>query len=486
MASYPALWFTSRTPTDIGQRRCRMERYQAFHAGPHGTGYQRKSLSVPLATGTSVHIGAELMAEWILEYQEKHHGLPPQLLPVEVIAWAASEAAARYEVKARAKGFAETSLEAVGSDLPVGQLPPQIETLILEQRTLIEAQVWIFGTLYLPGMLGRYRLIGSEHEESLVLDCTCGLGDGFGDWRAHAPRGCAGIVQMGRADYLWEGYTGEVAGTVVYDEFKTKATPNAPWEKAWEHSGQLLVNMETAARRLGKKIDHASIVVLFKGWRGRDRGAPETEAKYQHTPLIYGYHDPGADGIRPAAWAAKFKWHDDYGKGHTLPRTYHRHPIWDESVAMPPMGGQRPDATRVERWILGYIEESQWPDFLKVLGPFPHPVYRVPLAMQSILAEERDWRGLVEDVRAQVAAGVPEWQVVDALIPRSWACTSYDGTPCAFKWYCDRNPGWEDLLGSGRYDIRRPHHATEREACEALGIQFPPDADDLEEETDAA
>lgn len=470
-----------------------------FHAGPHGTGYRRKSLAVPLATGGAVHKGIELLAQWIADYQAVHRGMPPAPttacpwgLPMEVIAWAATEAASRYEIKARAKGFNEPNLELVGQDLPPGTpqtLPAPIEALIMEQRTLIEAQVWVYASLYLPGMLGRYRILGTEVEESMVLDCTCGLGDGFGDWEVHAARSCAGIVQMGRADVLWEGYAGDVANTIVYDEAKTKASPNFPWEKAWEHSGQLLVNMETASRRLGRRIDHANIVVLFKGWRGRDRNDPPEAAKYQHTPLVYGYHDPGADGLRAAAWAAQYKWTDDYGKGHTLARTYQKQPIWDERISLAAMpGGRDPTITsRVERWVTGYITPSQWPELLKVLGPFPHPVHRVPLGLASIKAEEREWRSVVEFIREGMANhGTPEWELADAVIPRSWQCTNYGGDPCAFKWFCDREPGWQDLLGSGRYEIRRPHHATELEACEAVGVVFPADEDAEDEEVDIA
>lgn len=482
MSTLPLLWYTSRTPTEVGQRSCAMERFLGYHAGPHGTGYSRKSLSIPLATGSNVHLGAELLAGWIMEYQTKHHGLPPQSLPAEVIAWAASETAARYEAKARAKGFNETGLESVGSNLPPGQLPSAVETLILEQRTLIEAQVWIYALLYLPTVMTRYRLLDAEHEESYVLDCTCGLGDGFGDWTVHQQRGCAGIVQQGRADVLWEGYADDVRGQIIYDEMKTKATQNAPWEKAWEHSGQLLVNMETAARRLGKRITAAHIVVLFKGWRGRDKGDPPEVPKYQHSVLTYGYNDPGADGLRPSAWAAKYRWTDEYGKGHTLPRTYQKQPVWDIQIALPDTGVTVPreGSSRVERWVTQYISNDQWPDLLKVLGPFPHPAARVPLALQAIQAEERRWRDDVDYIRTEVAKGVQEWQAADAIIPRSWQCTKFGGDPCAFKRVCDREPGWEDLLGMGHYQIRRPHHESERIAYEQAGVVFPVDEDDAE------
>lgn len=488
MPTYPALWFTSRTPTDQGQRHCRFARFLGYHAGSHGTGYRRKALSVPLATGSAVHTGAELLADWILEYQQKHHGMPPAgQLPIEVIHWAASEAAAGYEQVARAKGFNEVGLEGVGEDADPNApktLPAALETLIMEQRTLIEAQVWIFALIVVPQMLSSHRILGYEVEETLVLDCTCGLGEGVSDWQVHAARDCAGIVQMGRADWLLEGHAPDVRGKIDYQEFKTKATPNAPWEKAWEHSGQLRVNMETAGRRLGKQVDSAHIVVLFKGWRGRDKGDPPEEPKYQHSPLVYGYFDPGSEGFRDPNWAAQYKWFDDFGKGHTLPKTYQKHEIWDVTK---PMAGATVAPSRVGTWMLNYITPKQWPELVKVLGPFPYQKAAIPDTLRSVLAEERAWRADVEDIRAELHdhRGQPnarnEIDIAADVIPRSWQCTQFSGEPCPFKPVCDHNPGWEDPLKMGLYDIRTPHHATERAAYEACGVEFPPDDSEMEE-----
>jgi hypothetical protein len=487
--AFPLLWFTSRTPTVVGQTHCRMDRYLGYHAGAHGTGYRHRAQSVPLATGSGVHVGAELILEWIQEYQTKHRGMPPMTPPLEVVAWGATEAAARYEHRARKRGFLEKGLEAVGADdgdtVPTDvKLSPALEYLIAEQKTLIEAQVWIYGMIVLPQLLSKYRILDVEREESLVLDCTCGLGEAVADWTLHHDRDCEGIVQMGRADALLEGWADDVRGKIGYDEIKTKATPNMPWEKAWEHSGQLRVNMETASRRLGKRVDHAHIVTLFKGKRERDRNDP-TSQKEQSTPLIYGYFDEGSPGFRPAQWKAQYKWTDDYGKGHTLPRDFRRRPIWDEDVDLP-MLNTRPQASRVERWVTGYLTPQQWPLFAKVLGPFPHQVNQLPETLLSVLAEETDWRQIVAQIRLEVAAQLKlpakdrrsEIEIAAQYVTRSWQCTSFGGEPCSFKPVCDKNPGWQDLETMGHYEIRTPHHATEKEAHEALGIEFPPGDED--------
>jgi hypothetical protein len=489
-----------------------MARFLGYHAGLHGTGWRRRALSVPLATGGAVHVGVELLCGWIHEYQAAHQGMPPDRMTkhLDVIAWAASEAAIRYEAGARARGFLERGLEGVGegeddaghdmrqSDHQAGGnpipdqlsahrgsadihvLPAAVEHLILEQRTLIEAQVWVFAALILPQILGESRILDVEHEESLVLDCTCGLGDGVADWVVHDQRGCSGIVQMGRADILCEGWADQVRGQITYLEVKTKATPNLPWEKAWEHSGQLRINMETASRRLGKPIEAAYIPVLFKGWRGRDKGDPPEAPKYQHSPLVYGYYDPGSPGFRAAEWKSSYKWVDDYGKGHTLPRTYDRQPIWEETRVMP-YATARAEAGRVERWVLDYLQPAQWPALAKLLGPFPHQRAWIPETLQSVLAEERDWRDLVGYIRDEVQQGHgTEAQIASSVITRSWNCLSFSGEPCAFQPLCFKQPGWEDPGTMNLFDIRTPHHSTERLAYEAVGLVFP--ANEAEED----
>jgi hypothetical protein len=485
----PALFFTSRTPTVEGQTHCRFSRYMGYHAGPHGTGYRRRALSVPLATGGAVHTGIELLTDWLIEYQGKHRGMPPKEAPTEVLAWAASDAAARYEVGARARGFLEKGLEAVGdvweaendpgnipAPPPTPALPAPVERLILEQRTLIEGLVWIFGLVVLPQLLSQYRILSSEFEETLVLDCTCELGDGVADWQIHAQRGCAGIVQQGRADLLLEGWHESVKGQIVYDEVKTKTSPNLPWEKAWEHSGQLRINMATASRRLGKPITAAYIPTLFKGRFGRDQYDPPECAKYQHSALCYGFYDEGSAGFRAPDWKAEYKFTDQYGKGHTLPKTYHKAPIWESErplMANVPRAG----ASRVEQWIKGYLPASFWPKACKVLGPFPYAAAAIPDTLRSVLAEEHLWRDDLDAIMEARRDGDdrPEVDIAADRISRSYQCTSFSGEPCQFRPVCEKAPGWEHPETMGIYEIRTPHHAPEKAAFEAAGVVFPKD-----------
>lgn len=480
--SYPALWFTSGTPIRLGQQTCEMARFLEYHAGVQGVGFRKKAQAVPLATGAGVHTGLELVGGWILDWQTGHPGQRLLQVPDEVVAWGAIEAAERYEAKALAKG-----LELTKTDVDAAAA---VKQLILEQKTLIEAQVWIYCLGRLPFMLSQARLLDVEREEGPVLDCTCGLGDWVGTWQQHGARGCQGIVAQGRADFLWEMVDG---GAIVYEEFKTKATSNYGWDQGWEHSGQLRMNMESASRRLGKDVATAYVPVLYKGRRDRIDREEKTLPKIQQSPLVYGWFDPGAPPLRPADWASRYKWFDDWGKGHTLPRTYRRQLVSAEDVELPSENPNavtfRADASRVERWVRGWILPIQYPELLKVLGPFPKPRALMQDAVNALVINERRWRDDVAHVRSlglfqpgdvHVTA---DGQRLDLshFIVRSWACTGFDGTPCQFKPVCHKEPGWEQIEALDRYEIRTPHHQQEREAFESCGIVFPASGDEDED-----
>ncbi len=466
----PTLWYTSGTPARQGQTTCDMARYLEYHAGPHGTGWRLKATSIPFASGGAIHQGLEAIGRWLLEYQLGH---PTEHVTADlpgldaVIAWAATDAAGRYERQARSRGLLLSS-----NDLDA---EAAVNELILEQRTLIEGLTWIWALERMPGLLASYRLLSIEHEEALILDCSCGLGEGITDDTAHAARGCTGIVQQSRLDWLVARLD---TGAPVGIEFKSKAQQQVAWEKEWEHSGQLWTQMETASRRLGRDVESAYVDVLFKGWRGRDKNAPPEQPKYQHSYLCYAYFDEGSPGLRQPSWSPSVWYESSDGKRHKRGKEFRRKAIWDPTA---PLVEVRLGASRVESWVRGILTPAERAACLKVLGPFPKPRGRTPLAIKAILAEERDWR---DKVRLLQAAGVtmPNHPEVDDMIVRAWNCTSYDNVPCQFKHLCDREIGWEDPEGSGRYIPRTPHHALERKAFEALGTSFPGEEDEAQEE----
>lgn len=459
--SYPALWYSSNSPHMVGLKSCDMRRYLGYHAGQHGTGWRRRATAVPLATGSAGHVGVQLVCEWLLEWQTAHpHKIISQQELDPVIAWAATDAADHYEQAARARGLILTMGDvnaAAANDL-----------LIREQATVIEALIWIWATVRLPAALSDHRVFGVELEDALVFDCTCGLGDSISDLRLHETRGCAGIAYQAKADVLWQHRT---THAIAYEEFKFWGTSNAGKERQWEHNGQLLVNMLAVSRRTGIDVKEAWATILLKGWRGRDRSDPPEAPKYQHSPLVYGYFDPGSPPIREANWSARYKWYDEYGKGHTLPRSYNKRPIFDEQWPLT-VHGARAGASRVELWVKHFIQPVQWPDLIKTLGPFPLDQTRLPFALAGIQVEEREWYSKVYGLR-DAGATEPDHALINQTISRSWDCTGYDGTPCEYRPICDQAPGWQRPGEMGIYEMRTPHHAPEEQAVRALGVALP-------------
>jgi len=474
--SYPAIWFTSGTPLKLGQSECKFERWLGYHAGKHGTGYRRKATAIPLATGSGVHDGIALTCEWVLDRQKARPNDRLLEVPDSVIAWAATEAADKYERGARLRG-----LELTKTDLDAAAA---VEQLIMEQRTLIEAQVWIYGLARMPVMLASAKLVDIEQEEGPVVACTCGLGDWIGQWTDHAARGCRGICPQGRADAIWELYAD---GTLVYEEVKTKATPNYGWEQQWEHSGQLWLNMQAAGLRLGREVSQAYVPVLLKGKRDRVNRDDRTSPKIQQSPLCWPWFDDGQAALTAPQWASQYKWVDDWGKGHTLGRSYRRVALWDEANSLPAANPNnapvRDGASRVERWVRGWIAPGQYAELLKVLGPFPKPAQLMMDAERALVAEEMWWSRVVAQLREDgIFQPSDTGRLVASaadLIPRSWACTKFAGDACQFKKVCFREPGWEDLDQHPDFTIRTPHHAIEKAAftptIEALGLTWPDD-----------
>jgi hypothetical protein len=241
--------------------------------------------------------------------------------------------------------------------------------------------------------------------------------------------------------------------------------------------------MEGATRRLGREVNIAYVPLLFKGWRGRDRNQPPTAPKYQHSPLTYGWFDPGQPPLRDPEWSSRYRWQDEYGKTRQVPGTFSRVPVWDEQNPLITTG-MRADASRVEVWVRNHIADTQWPDLIKTLGPFPRPRQRLVDAEAALKAEERLWRERVRLLREEQAYGAEHTSVTE-LIPRSWNCTQYDGTPCPFRPVCDKEPGWDAIDTMGKYEHRRPHHDPEREVFESIGRVFPTDElEDVDEGDD--
>ena len=145
-------------------------------------------------------------------------------------------------------------------------------------------------------------------------------------------------------------------------------------------------------------------------------------------------------------------------------------------------------------------EEGAW---IKIRALSAVQLERAADAQTAVLAEEQRWRGDVAYLRAAEiyqpsdVAQVQEYgrgegevstptEIVTVtaagVISRSWACTKFSGDKCQFFRVCHHEPGWESIETIGDYEIRTPHHGTEKAAMtstiEALGLAWTDEDDE--------
>ncbi len=111
------------------------------------------------------------------------------------------------------------------------------------------------------------------------------------------------------------------------------------------------------------------------------------------------------------------------------------------------------------------------------LGPIMRTEKKLGQFTRQLVGEESRWQAIVWELfESGKVWGDPAYmELLDRLVPqtRGQACHSYYGEPCAFRWLCDEEAGWEDPSLCG-YVPRRPHHTPELEAAISRGL-LPPD-----------
>jgi hypothetical protein len=226
-----------------------------------------------------------------------------------------------------------------------------------------------------------------------------------------------------------------------------------------QHSLQLYINMKGVERRLGEPVLDYYLIGLAKGSRKRERN-PET-GKYdvglrkQDSRLCYAYHSPAAPPLQRAEWS----WEVRRGKG------WGKIPIWEGHFPLRPAA-----SSNVEHWVLDIASDDEIGGVLELLGPCQRP----DLAMGDVLQQIHAHAVRIANPWLN-AAGMdvqgPAKIDLDAQAPQSWKCSDVFGHDCEFKPICFKHAGWEDPIGSGKFEPRKPHHALEAELLRAGGIR---------------
>ena len=121
---------------------CPRKRYLNYHAGAHGKGYEREEKTVPLATGTHVHLGLELICKAIQKDGEASE---------ETIRMAATYAVKEYNKEVSSKGLADQS----DKDL--------LDFTRQEQAHLIECLIWAWYRVAYPVIMAEWEILQVEH-----------------------------------------------------------------------------------------------------------------------------------------------------------------------------------------------------------------------------------------------------------------------------------------------------------------------------------
>ena len=477
MSETSPLWLVDRSRIVDGRGFCQRARYLNYHAGPNGYGITMKATRLPLMTGIASHDGLAPILEWC-----RQHPLHITTPPDQVIRDAVKAAQATYWQVVKARGFAY--LEET----------EEVRTVTREQTYLIEGMIWAWCLAVLPEILQRAQIIEVEVDDTYVVGCSCGLGDGTLTKADHEGRGCQGIGLMCRPDFL---ALTRLTQELEYHEFKTTSMDSITFRDKWEVMIQLFAATLDAERRLQKHVQSIYVHGLIKGKRGGEYN-PDT-GKYdgtvrQNSIFCYAYKKPAVPPMEQEEWAAEYNYIDEYGKNRRLGKAFQKVGVWELPDAVISATLETPDweaqgVTRGEFWAK-WIPEAARRKNLLLLGPFTRQSQMVEHFVQEMIGEEEGWQAglwrLHDCATALLMEGIdgdywrdvwphPEYQyLLDRTFPRSYECRRYGGrNRCQFETICFEREGFQDPMGSGKYIARRPHHRDELEQAIGRGLLLP-------------
>ncbi len=480
------LFLTDRSRIVSGWGRCRRRRWIEFHSGPTGYGIRPKKNAIPLMTGLGVHKVLELIFKWVLA-----NPLPngtQQLPDRDYIRECIITATHAYISRVTGRGF----LDAPTTDT---------ERIVREQCALLEGLTWGACRTILPQLLLEYKVVLVEEEHVLVLACTCGLGDFVGRQHQHDSRGCQGIGLMTRGDLILQRYV-DLAYT--YLDFKTSGDVNKwNWPEEFGVSLQGPLTIVAAEAYHDIKLDGGFMVLgLHKGWRKSEQEEDEfgnkvvTESsakhKVQDSPFVYAWRRPSNPPNWEEEWKFSYKYKEINPKtGELVGRTlqgkgFEKAPLWEAEFPMRPAGWS-PVEYATEAMPEGIVRKQ-----FKLAGPFVTSALERTSILNGLVNEENAWRERLWKIYEAATAALeaaptanpltnPTFiKVLDEQAPQTRECWRWNKV-CEFYDMCKMGQVWADPLGSGQFELRRPHHDPEILQALAGGIELPPEQDDEDE-----
>lgn len=469
-----SLWLTDRSRYTTGTGRCKRERYLRNHFGPTGYGIVRKAESLPLMTGSYMHV--------IIERLMGHMQQTDMLPNVEVVRAAIAAAFEQYEARIAARGF---------RGILAGE---HTDYVVREQQHLIAGLTWALMRNVLPWIHANYRILQSEVESIYVLGCTCGLGSAILDAEAHDAKGCLGIGQMIKQDAVAQH---RVSGNLAYFESKTTGWGGDNWAPQWETKPQLSIGAMGLAEKYGKPITENFVIALYKGARkqNKPKDAFEDPITRQESNLVYGYLKPGNPPLATDDWQPAYEWTDPIsGQTKRVSRAHQKTGVWELANTDWPEWVQRkaadPTLTTTEVWVAS-LPQSVLDSAAYLIGPLNRQDVQIAALKDQIVGEELHWQQItwelyelsqaIGDEAQALRPHLPRYaaiwadprfqQRLNRLVPASWECRKFGVKhECEFKRLCFQEAGWESPLELAGFVPRRPHHQPELEVAISRGL----------------
>lgn len=146
---------------------------------------------------------------------------------------------------------------------------------------------------------------------------------------------------------------------------------------------------------------------------------------------------------------------------------YKKAPVWEHMDAEAWIGVLR------SRDKKGDLRFNVLHESFPIMGPFRRQTNMIPQVLRQIVGTENR---MIEALWKLAEAEDPTL-ALDGFFDRAYGnCTSFYGDVCPFMTMCYSLPGHEDPIGSGLYQIRRPHHEPELQAQIESGITPAPEA----------
>jgi hypothetical protein len=447
-------WYTDRTHVEMGLGHCRRARWLSKHAGPTGYGLVAKSESLPLATGTYIHLAAQPLLQILKDLQ--------RLPTTEEVRAGVAIANGAYEIEIGARGFR-------------GLLASQTtEEVIKEQQGLLTGLIWAFSLKFLPWLHREYRVLSVEEERNLVISCECGL-TRTDPIDQHQARGCAGIVLQQRLDLIGQG---RASNRLAYFELKTTGSDISRFSEEYEVKPQLSLGNIDVEARFGQSLSELYVVGLYKGYREKIYDAQDQiVGMRQMSPFATAYMKPGNPPLTTDDWKTTYRYVNEQGQKKQVSKEHQKTPIWKLGDSDWPAWIAHQDVamTPAEFWVRT-LPDSTLEAQLYLLGPMNLQADQLASLLIAIPEEEKRWQAVAWELYELQQNGLgwahPEFMAaLDRLAPQSWDCRRFGKShQCQYLRLCFKDQGWEDPIGSGHYIPRLPHHSGELAQAVSRGL----------------